>query len=118
MTWHHNVYEAKWWSRGDVPDAPVRHAWDTPWRYLGPVMPGDTPVTTTGTSADATYPDWSPDDVYVKGDRVELDGVTYEAQWWTQGDQPDPEVDAQWENPWVRLDVDAPATPDGTPTPG
>ena len=23
IVWHHNVYEAKWWTQGDVPDAPV-----------------------------------------------------------------------------------------------
>jgi chitinase len=110
VTWHHNVYEAKWWSREDTPDAPVRHAWDTPWRYLGPVLPGDHPVT-TDPSLGGKYPTWSHDDVYVKGDRVVLDGVSYEAQWWTQGDEPNPDVDVAWENPWVRLQVDATATP-------
>ena len=39
-----NVYEAKWWTRGDVPDDPVLQEAQTPWRLIGPVLPGETPV--------------------------------------------------------------------------
>lgn len=44
VTWHHNVFQAKWYTQGDLPDAPVAHAWDSPWLLLGPVMPGDRPL--------------------------------------------------------------------------
>ncbi len=44
VTWHHDVFQAKWYTQGDVPDAPVAHEWDSPWLLLGPVMPGDRPL--------------------------------------------------------------------------
>ncbi|MDM5206093.1 lytic polysaccharide monooxygenase [Cytobacillus kochii] len=31
---------------------------------------------------------WQTDTIYVEGDRVIYNGLTYEAQWWTKGDQP------------------------------
>ncbi|MEC1178004.1 lytic polysaccharide monooxygenase [Metasolibacillus meyeri] len=31
---------------------------------------------------------WSSSKVYVEGDKVTYNGVTYQAKWWTQGDQP------------------------------
>jgi chitinase len=89
-----------------VPDAPVEHAWDTPWAFLGPVLPGDRPAPST--VPDSTYPEWSEDEVYVKGDLVSLGGVGFEAQWWTRGDRPDPDVDAPWDNPWLRVEVPDP----------
>jgi len=44
VTWHHNVFQAKWYTQGDLPDAPVEHEWDSPWLLLGPVLPGDRPL--------------------------------------------------------------------------
>ena len=44
MVWHHTVYAAKWWTKGDVPDNPVLNAWETPWQLVGPVLPGETPI--------------------------------------------------------------------------
>ncbi|MBO9627264.1 MAG: glycosyl hydrolase family 18, partial [Microbacterium sp.] len=41
---HGNVYEAKWWTKGDLPDNPVLQEFETPWRLIGPVLPGETPV--------------------------------------------------------------------------
>jgi chitinase len=103
VTWHHNVYEAKWWTQGNAPDEPVVNEWDTPWRYLGPVLPGDRPAPTT-TVPDGTYAEWEPDLVYVKGDRVQLDGVPYQAKWWTRGEQPKVEVIEEGDTPWQRLE--------------
>jgi chitinase len=98
VTWHRNVYEAKWYSHGDVPDAPVVNEWDTPWRYLGPVLPGDHPAPTF---PPGTYAAWTKDAVYVKGDRVQLDDTVYEAQWWTRGERPDAELAQPWDSPWM-----------------
>ncbi len=102
VTWHQNVYEAKWWSHGDVPDAPVTNEWDTPWRYLGPVLPGDHPAPTF---PPGKYADWSRDTVYVKGDRVQVGTTVYEAQWWTHGERPDAEAAQPWNSPWTELDA-------------
>jgi chitinase len=58
VTWHHNVFQAKWYTQGDLPDAPVAHEWDSPWLLLGPVMPGDRPprkkTKSTSTNGTAT----------------------------------------------------------------
>jgi chitinase len=103
VTWHRNVYEAKWWSQDDVPDEPVAHEWDTPWRYLGPVLPGDRPPPVVKLSK-GTYAGWRAGRVYVKGQRVQLGGVGFEAKWWTLGDRPDPDVAQPWDSPWEPLE--------------
>jgi chitinase len=100
VTWHHNVYQAKWFSHANVPDAPVVHEWETPWRYLGPVLPGDHPPPPL---PKGTYPAWQRDKIYLKGDRVEVDGVGYEARWWTHGDPPNLSSDPQTDSPWEEL---------------
>jgi chitinase len=103
VTWHHNVFQAKWYSDGnDLPDAPVAHEWQTPWLDLGPVLPGDRPVTLPRL-APGRYSPWSPAAVYVKGDRVELDGVAYDAKWWTQGDRPSLYDNRPGSSPWAAV---------------
>lgn len=88
VVWHHNVYQAKWWSRGDLPDNPVLNTWETPWTLIGPVLKGETPFAPSSLPA-GTYPDWAGTDVYVKGARVLLDDVPYEAKWWNQAESPE-----------------------------
>jgi chitinase len=100
VVWHGNVYEAKWWTQGNLPDEPVVNVWDTPWRYVGPVLPTDRPRTTPTTAPPANYPEWSAEDVYDKGDRVLVDGRAFEARSWSRGDRPDDDVDRPWETPW------------------
>jgi chitinase len=101
VTWRRNVYEAKWWSHSDVPDEPVVHEWDTPWRFLGPVLPGDRPPPPLPVG---TYPQWLSSRVYVKGDRVQVGTTAYEAKWWTRGERPDATVVQAWDLPWEELD--------------
>jgi chitinase len=86
IVWHHNVYEAKWWTEGDVPDAPVSDPTSTPWVLIGPVLPGEHPAPLP-TLSEGTYPDWNAANIYVAGQRVLFNGVPYQAKWWTQ-DQP------------------------------
>ena len=105
VVWHHYVYEAKWWTSGDLPDNPVLNEWDTPWKLIGPVLPGETPVPVPTLPA-GTYPDWSGSAVYNKGDRVLLDDVPYEAKWWTQGDSPEAASSDPDNSPWVALTTD------------
>ena len=81
------MYQAKWYTTGDQPDIPVASADLTPWTLIGPVLPGETPAPTPTLPA-GTYPDWTATDVYVAGSRVLLDGVGYEAKFWTQGTTP------------------------------
>lgn len=102
IVWHRNVYEAKWWTRGDLPDNPVLEAWDTPWELIGPVLPGETPMSVF-TVEKGTYPTWKGSTSYEKGDRVLSEGTPYEAKWWTEGDSPDAAQGNPDSSPWVPL---------------
>ena len=105
VVWHHNVYQAKWWTRGDTPDDPVLNDWETPWLLIGPVLPGETPIPQPTLPA-GTYPDWTGAAVFDKGDRVLFDGVPYQAKWWTQGDSPEAASSDPDGSPWVPLTLD------------
>jgi chitinase len=105
VVWHHNVYQAKWWTKGDVPDNPVLNAWETPWELVGPVLPGETPIPQPTLPA-GTYPTWAGTSAYDKGQRVLFDGVPYEAKWWTQGDSPEAASANPDSSPWTPLSQD------------
>lgn len=98
VVWKHNVYQAKWWNSGADPTTPYASEYDNPWLLLGPVMPGDTPAPLPTIPA-GTYPDWNPAKAYVAGQRVQLDGVAYEAKWWSQDQRPGQPVAGG--SPWV-----------------
>ena len=99
IVWHRNVYEAKWWTKGDTPDDPVASASDTPWTLIGPVLPGEHPQPTP-TLKSGTYPGWTATHVYKAGDRVLFDGVGYQAKWYTSGDVPGITVSDPGQTPW------------------
>lgn len=105
VVWHHNVYEAKWWTQGDMPDNPVLQSWQTPWQLVGPVLPGEKPIKLPSLAA-GTYPDWSGDDTYQAGDRVLFSGIAYQAKWWNKGDSPAASSSNADNSPWVALTVD------------
>ncbi len=102
VVWHHNVYQSKWWTQGDVPDDPVLQSWQTPWDLIGPVLPGETPIPQPTLPA-GTYPDWSGTDIYNTGQRVLFNGVPYQAKWWTQGASPAAASSNPDNSPWVPL---------------
>ncbi len=102
VVWHGNVYVAKYWTRGDVPDNPVLQASETPWMILGPVLPGEKPVPQV-TAPAGTYPKWNPKTVYLKGERILLEGDVFEARWWTQGDSPEAALQGSDGSPWDAL---------------
>lgn len=87
VVWRRNVYVAKWWSTSIQPDDPTLAAADSPWRLVGPVLPGETPLPQLSLPEDF-YPMWAPTVIYHRGDRTMLDGVAYEAKWWTLDDNP------------------------------
>jgi chitinase len=99
VVWHHNVYQAKWWAQGQLPDAPVLQAYETPWTLVGPVLPGEHPAPLPTLPA-GTYPAWSSSATYLAGARVLYDNVGYQAKWWTQGDQPGATVNDPGDTPW------------------
>ncbi|WP_125610476.1 chitinase [Specibacter cremeus] len=104
--WRRNVYEAKWWTRGDVPDNPVLAGASTPWRLIGPVLPGDRPLPEVTVPA-GTYPEWSADKVYRQGERILFDGHVFEAKWWTRTDSPEAALQGSADSPWLKLKNDA-----------
>ncbi|BDZ49697.1 hypothetical protein GCM10025867_19380 [Frondihabitans sucicola] len=102
IVWHRNVYEAKWWTQGDVPDNPVLNSWQTPWQLVGPVLKGEKPVAQPTLPA-GTYPNWDGTTAFTSGARVLFEGTPYQAKWWTQGDSPAAASSNPDSSPWVPL---------------
>jgi chitinase len=67
------VFEAQWYAKGSEPGASTRGPWST--------------LTACGVQPDQVQ-DWYADRIYLKGDQVVHEGVTYTAQWWSRADQP------------------------------
>jgi len=129
VVWYRNVYEAKWWTRGEIPDNPVLNEWETPWTLVGPVLDGEKPREIP-TLPYGAYPEWEGTQIYDKGERILFEGAPYEAKWWNQGDSPEAYAADPDSSPWtpVRLEEieeillelessDAPPTIERSPTP-
>lgn len=104
VVWHRSVYVAKYWTQGDLPDNPVLQATETPWVLLGPVLPGETPEPRV-TVLPGTFPDWDPEIVYVKGDRILLEGEVFEAKWWNRAESPEATQRNSDASPWRAIDA-------------
>lgn len=104
IVWHGNVYQAKYWTKGDLPDNPVLQRAETPWTLIGPVLPGDLPYVQPSLPV-GTYPEWDGATVYRAGDRVLLGVVPFEAKYYTQGDSPEAAELSQDASPWRPLTV-------------
>ncbi|MBC7550221.1 MAG: glycosyl hydrolase family 18 [Cellulomonas sp.] len=102
IVWHRSVYEAKWWTRGDLPDNPVLNEWETPWILIGPVLDGEVPFVPV-TLPEGFYPTWAGPEIYSDGQRVLFDGVPFEAKWWNQGESPEAASSDPDGSPWVPL---------------
>jgi len=102
VVWRHNVYEAKWWTQGSVPDNPVLQTWETPWKLIGPVLSGEKPIP-QATLPVGTYPEWSGTGAYDTGQRVLFSGVPYQAKWWNKGESPAAASSNANGSPWVPL---------------
>ncbi len=63
-------YRAKWWTQGDQPDL------GGPWEATSSPTDGNGDVI------------WQAAAIYNGGDIVSHNGVLYQAQWWTQGEEP------------------------------
>ncbi|HLE49437.1 MAG TPA: chitinase [Patescibacteria group bacterium] len=102
VVWHQSVYQAKWWTQGNLPDNPVLQSWETPWQLIGPVLPGEKPIPQVTLPA-GIYPVWSGETVYDDGQRVLFNGIPYQAKWWTQGDSPAASTSNPDSSPWMIL---------------
>lgn len=102
VVWHGNVYEAKWWTKKDLPDNPVLQSWETPWQLVGPVLSGEKPLS-QATLPKGTYPEWSGKIEYEGGARVLFEGVPFQAKWWNQGASPAASAANADGSPWISL---------------
>ena len=102
IVWHGNVYAAKWWTSGDLPDDPSAAASDAAWSLIGPVLPGDKPVPVLTVPA-GTYPEWSTETVYQQDDLVLFSGRALIAKWWNQSDSPQAALEGATASPWRLL---------------
>jgi chitinase len=102
VVWHRNVYKAKWWTQGNMPDDPVLQTWETPWELIGPVLPGEKPIQQF-TLPPGTYPDWSGSEVYDANVRVLFDGIPYQSKWWNHGESPAAASSDPNGSPWSPL---------------
>jgi chitinase len=102
VVWRGHVYEAKWWTKNELPDNPVLQAWETPWQLVGPVLPDDKPVDTLELPPNM-FPQWYGEVVYDAGDRVMFDGVPFRAKWWNKGESPAASAANPDSSPWIPL---------------
>lgn len=102
VVWHGNVYEAKWWTKNDLPDNPVLQIWQTPWQLIGPVLPFEKPIAQPNLPK-GTYPQWSGKNVYNGGDRVLFEGSPFQAKWWTEGESPAASAANPDSSPWITI---------------
>ena len=103
VVWRGTVYVAKWWNEGNQPDDPTVDSASSPWRLVGPVLPGEEPEVRPSLP-DGFYPAWDPAVVYTTGDRVLDDGIAFEARWWNQTTSPESALVDPGSSPWRRLD--------------
>ena len=102
VVWHRNIYQAKWFSQGAAPDAPVQSNAQAPWLLMGPVLAGARAPSPTLLDS-AKHPAWSPVAVYHVGDRVSYRGLPFAAKWYTRGDTPETTLPADSRSPWQPL---------------
>lgn len=102
VVWHGSVYEAKWWTKNELPDNPVLQAWETPWRLVGPVLPGDKPLEQPKLPSHI-FPQWYGGAVYDAGERVMFEGEAFRAKWWNQGESPAASAYNPDSSPWIPL---------------
>ncbi|PQJ89282.1 MULTISPECIES: chitinase [Aliivibrio] len=101
------TYQAKWWNQGENPVTGTTGVWEvisgTPTTPVSPAPVEPTPpAPVEPTPVEPTDPSstWNATAAYNTGDQVTVNGVTYQAQWWTQGNSP--ETSGEW-GVWKRV---------------
>jgi chitinase len=102
VVWQGQIYQSGWWNQGTPPGTVAADAPNGPWQPIGPVPPGskapELVKLVTG-----KFPAWSASAVYHEGDRISFRGLPYEASYYTQGEQPLPELPSSPGAPWEPL---------------
>jgi chitinase len=102
VVWQGQIYQSGWWNQGTPPGTVAADAPNGPWQAIGPVPPGSQAPKLQNTF-NGKVPAWSPTRVYHEGDRVSFRDLPYEARYYTQGEQPKPELPADPSAPWEPL---------------
>jgi chitinase len=103
VVWQGQIYQSGWWNQGTPPGTAAADSPNGPWQPIGPVPAGSTAPQLVKTVSGPLGPAWSPSRVYHEGDRVQFDGLPYEARWYTQGEQPKDELPSDPSAPWEPL---------------
>ncbi len=101
------TYQAKWWNQGENPVTGTTGVWEVisgtpttnPVEPTPPIEPAPVEPTPPTVPADPNST-WDTTATYNTGDQVTINGVTYQAQWWTQGNNP--ETSGEW-GVWKRV---------------
>jgi chitinase len=103
VVWHHDVYQAKWYTQNQAPDGPSTQTAQSPWLLLGPVRATDAPMQRILTTDTGGMPVWSHRKVYRAGDRVLYQGLPFVARWYVATTVPDTTLPADPAAPWKPL---------------
>lgn len=101
------TYQAKWWNQGEKPVTGTTAVWEVisgtpttnPVEPTPPIEPAPVEPTPPTLPVDPNST-WDTTATYNTGDQVTINGVTYQAQWWTQGNNP--ETSGEW-GVWKKL---------------
>ena len=96
------IYQAKYYNTGQVPNQAVQFSYQDPWELLGPVLPGDKALRVPRLQR-GTYPAWVRLREYTRGDKVLFHRLPYEAKWTNQGVSPGAEASDPSGSPWRPL---------------
>jgi chitinase len=102
VVWQGQIYQAGWWNQGTPPGTAAADSPSGPWQPIGPVPSGSKAPNLVKLDQ-ADHPKWSPSAVYHGDDRVTFEGLPYQARWYTQGEQPLPELPSDPSAPWEPL---------------
>jgi chitinase len=102
VVWHAVVYEAKWSNSGVDPTADGSPNSPAPWSVIGPVDRTETAPRPTTTVTGVTAA-WDAGTLYVRGDRVLVGHLPYQARWSTKGDTPSTDYPIGPDEPWQAL---------------
>ncbi len=82
--YENNLYSTKWWATAGESPADVATAefgWETPWQ-LTAIASAECAAGGNGSVT------WSSSSAYIAGDEVLWNDASWQAQWWTQGNEP------------------------------
>jgi chitin-binding protein len=76
VTFNGHTWQAQWWTQGETPGS--AQVW----------VDRGTCTETSRAPAPCTAPVWEPTTAYTQGNRVSFNARTWQAKWWTRGEQP------------------------------